>query len=298
MAKKEVKKQTDKIKKEEPREESPFAKASGDKSLSAKAMGDKRPQTSKKVAEIKKNQPATKKSKAGQKLKKSEKKGRSKKYREVAKLIEKDKIYSLEEALELIKKTTTTKFDSSVEAHIRLGIDLSKSEQQVRGMVALPHSLGKVLKIAVVVPPEKEKEAKEAKADYVGEKDLVEKIEKGFLDFDILMADPSVMGLLAKVAKILGPKGLMPSPKSGTVTPDIKKTIEEFKRGKIEFRADKTGVIHQVIGKVSFEANKLQDNFQTLLEAVQKAKPEKIKGSYILSLYLCTTMGPSVKIKN
>ncbi len=230
------------------------------------------------------------------KLKKSEKQGRSKAYSKTTGLIEKGKGYQLSEAFDLVKKTSTTKFDAAVETHIRLGVDLSKSEQQVRGLVVLPHGTGKSYKVIVVCSANKEKEAKSAGAEEVGGEDLVKKIKTGKINFDILVATPDMMGALGKVAKVLGPKGLMPNPKSGTVTMDIEKIVKDIKSGKIEFRTDPTGIIHQTIGRISFDTSKLEENFNTLLEAVRKARPSGIKGHYILSIFLCSTMGPSVKL--
>lgn len=230
------------------------------------------------------------------KLKKPEKK-HSKKYREVERLIEKAKEYSIDEALDLAKKTTTTKFDASIEVHVRLGIDVKKSDQQVRGVVILPFGTGKTKSVCVVCGAKQEKEAKAAGADIVGGEEIIQKIEKGWLDFDILVATPEMMGLLGRVAKILGPKGLMPNPKTETVTQDIGKVVKNIKKGQIEFRNDSSGVVHGVIGKVSFKKEDLKENYQTFIEALKKAKPDSARGLFIRSIYIATTMGPSIKVK-
>lgn len=242
-----------------------------------------------------KKKAAPAKSKSKNKLKGSETK-HSKKYRDVEKLIDREKDYGIDEAIDLAKKTSTTKFDSSIEVHIRLGIDLSKSDQQVRGIVALPHGSGKNIRVWAVCTPALEKEAKEAGAEKVGD-ELVKEIEKGNLDFDVLVASPDKMGLLGKVAKVLGPKGLMPNPKTETVTQDVGKVIKKIKKGQVEFRNDATGIVHNSIGKVSFDNDKLRENYDDFLEAVRKSKPDSTKGTFLGSIYLTTTMGPSVKVK-
>lgn len=206
------------------------------------------------------------------------------------------KTYSVEEAIKEVKKLSKEKFDASVEAHIRLGIDLSKSDQQVRGQVSLPHGTGKTLRVAVFTT--KTKEAKDAKADLVGGKELIDKILKsGKCDFDIALATPDIMKDLAKAGKVLGPKGLMPNPKDGTVTQDIAKAVLGLKKGKAAFKADAYGIIHQVIGKVSFDDKKLIENFRALYEAIIKAKPQGVKGEYIKGITLASTMGPGIKVK-
>ncbi|MCL5093907.1 MAG: 50S ribosomal protein L1 [Patescibacteria group bacterium] len=212
-------------------------------------------------------------------------------------MIEKDKLYSKEEAIELIKKTTVTKFDSSVEVHIRLGIDIKKADQQVRGSVVLPNGLGKEKVVLAIVGPTKEKEAKDAKADFIGGTSMIDKINKGWLEFDAIVATPDMMGELGKAAKILGPKGLMPNPKVGTVTQDIAKTIQGLKTGMVEYKTDSFGIVHQTIGKVSFEPKKLLENYDAFLDAIKKAKPKGSKGVYLKGVYLTTTMGPSVKVE-
>lgn len=219
-----------------------------------------------------------------------------KKYMEVAKLIEKNKEYSLEEAIELLKKTATSKFDSSVEIHMNLNVDPSNADQQVRGSVAMPAGLGKTKRICAIVGPDKEKEAKDAGAENVGGQDLVEKIEKGWLDFEVVVATPDMMPHIGKIGKTLGTKGLMPNPKTGTVTPNVKQVIDEIKKGRAEYKIDKNGVIHASVGKVSFKEDALKENIETFLDAIHHAKPASVKGTFIKSVYLTTTMGPSVKL--
>ena len=223
-------------------------------------------------------------------------KKRSKRYRQIKKKIEK-KLYSIDEALDLIKKTSNTKFDASVEVHLRLGIDPTKTEQQVRGTVILPYPTGQKLKIAVFTE-EKEKEIRAAGAEVVGGEDLVKKIkETGKCDFDIAIATPAMMRHVGQIGKILGTRGLMPNPKTETVTKDPIKTISELKSGKISFKTDPQGLIHQVIGKVSFDSQKLRENFKALISAIQNAKPKGVKGNYIKSVSLCSTMGPGIRVK-
>ena len=222
----------------------------------------------------------------------------SKRFTKLNTQVDKEKVYSLEEALELVKKTATTKFDSSVEIHIRMGIDPRKGDQQIRSTVVLPHGIGRTVKVAVFADGEKAKEAKEAGADMVGEEDLIDEIKKsGKCDFDVAVATPDMMRKMAMIAKILGPKGLMPSPKNETITNNIKKVVEELKKGKITFRNDDTANIHQVIGKVSFDTAKLNENFKAFIEAIEKAKPETMKGIYINAISLASTMGPGVKVE-
>ena len=222
----------------------------------------------------------------------------SKRYQELKKLIEPGKIYSPEEAIDLVKKTANTKFDSSVEIHFTLGIDLKKQEQMVRGTVLLPHGTGQKKKIAVFASEKKAIDAKEAGASLVGGEELIEEIKKtGKCDFDLALATPDMMKSLAKIARILGPKGLMPNPKNETITKDPKKSIEELTKGKITFKSDDSGSIHQVVGKVSLEKEKLLSNLKTFLEAVKKAKPSETKGVFIKSITICSSMGPGIKIK-
>ena len=223
---------------------------------------------------------------------------RGKKYNNALKLIDKNKEYSLDEALELLPQTSTTNFDSTVEVHIKLGIDPKKSDQQVRTTVTLPHGTGKKRRIAVFAEGKAADDAKAAGAEVVGGEDLIEEIKRtGKTDFDIALATPEMMKHLAKIARILGPRGLMPNPKADTVTPDIKKAMEDLSKGKQEIKNDRSGNIHVGIGKVSFPKEQLKENFLALLEAVRQAKPEESKGTYIKSVTLTTTMGPGIKVK-
>ena len=219
-----------------------------------------------------------------------------KKYVESAKLVDKSKLYEVNEALELAAKTASAKFDETVELHIRLGVDSRHADQQVRGAVVLPNGTGKKVRVAVFAKGDAAKAAEAAGADIVGEMDLVEKIQGGFMDFDVCIATPDMMGLVGRLGKVLGPRGLMPSPKAGTVTPDAAKAVEEAKAGKIEYRLDKTNIIHCPIGKASFGAEKLTENAMALLNAVIKAKPAATKGTYIRSCVAATTMGPGIRI--
>jgi len=217
-----------------------------------------------------------------------------KKFEEAAKLVDKSKVYTLAEASDLVKKTAKAKFDETVELHIRLGIDPKQSDQIVRGTISLPHGIGKTRKVSVLAKGEKQKEAETAGADKIGAEDLIEEISKGALDFDVLVATPDVMKDLSKVAKILGPKGLMPNPKSGTVTFEIGSTVKELKKGRVEYKNDAYGIIHVPVGKVSFDKEKLADNIRTLVEAVAKAKPSSSKGQFIKSISISSTMGPGI----
>ncbi len=219
-----------------------------------------------------------------------------KKYQEVAKLVDFEKQYDPQEAIELVKKTSTTKFDATVEVAVKLGVDPKYPDQQVRGAVVLPHGTGKTKRVLVFAKGEKVKEAETAGADFVGAEELVDKIKNGWTDFDVAVATPDMMGLVGRIGKILGPKGLMPNPKVGTVTLDVARAISEIKAGKIEYRTDKAGNIHAPIGKVSFDAAKLEDNFVTLIETLIKVKPSGAKGQYIRKIALSTTMGPGVLV--
>lgn len=220
-----------------------------------------------------------------------------KKYVDGAKLIDRASLYEPKEALELAVKTATAKFDETVEVHIRLGVDSRHADQQVRGAVVLPNGTGKNVRVAVFAKGEQAEAAKAAGAEIVGAEDLVAKIQgEGFLDFDVAVAAPNMMGLVGRLGKILGPRGLMPTPKAGTVTPDVARAVNEAKAGKIEYRLDKTNIIHCPIGKASFGAEKLTENFNTLLEAIVKAKPASSKGQYIRSCVLASTMGPGVRV--
>ena len=220
-----------------------------------------------------------------------------KKYVESAKLIERAKLYDVDEAIALTVKSKTAKFDESVEIHVRLGVDSRHADQQVRGAVVLPNGTGKDVRVCVFAKGDKADAAKAAGADIVGDADLAAKVQnEGFMDFDVVIATPDMMGTIGRLGKVLGPRGLMPSPKAGTVTMDVAKAVEEAKAGKIEYRLDKSNIIHCVIGKVSFGDQKLKENFDTLIAAIVKAKPEAAKGQYIKSCALATTMGPGVRV--
>lgn len=219
-----------------------------------------------------------------------------KNYREMAAAIDRQKMYDPSEALNLIKSISKAKFDESVEASIRLGVDPRHADQQIRGAVVLPHGTGRTVRVAVFAKGEKAKEAEEAGADVAGAEDLIENITKGWLEFDVAVATPDMMGAVGKLGRVLGPKGLMPNPKTGTVTFEVAKAIREIKAGKVEYRVDKTGIVHVPIGKVSFDADKLIENFKTLYDVILKAKPATAKGTYVKSVVLSSTMGPGVKI--
>ncbi|MBO5089624.1 MAG: 50S ribosomal protein L1 [Clostridia bacterium] len=220
-----------------------------------------------------------------------------KKYSESAKLIETGKLYDVNEAAELVVKTATAKFDETVEIHVRLGVDSRHADQQVRGAVVLPNGTGKTVRALVIAKGDKAAAAEAAGADYVGAEEMIAKIQnENWLDFDVVIATPDMMGLVGRLGKVLGPRGLMPSPKAGTVTPDVAKAVAEAKAGKIEYRLDKTNIIHCPIGKVSFGAEKIQENFDALMGAIIKAKPAATKGQYVKSCVLATTMGPGVKL--
>ncbi len=218
-----------------------------------------------------------------------------KKYQEAAKLVE-DKLYDPQEAIELAKKTATAKFDETVELAVKLGVDPKYADQQVRGAVVLPHGTGKSKRVLVFAKGDKVKEAEAAGADFVGSDELVAKIQGGWADFDVAVATPDMMGTVGRLGKILGPRGLMPNPKVGTVTLDLTRAINEIKAGKIEYRTDKAGNIHAPIGKVSFDAEKLMENFQTLIDTLNKVKPATAKGQYMRAVSVSTTMGPGIKV--
>jgi large subunit ribosomal protein L1 len=219
-----------------------------------------------------------------------------KKYNEMAAAIEKEKQYEPSEALALVKSIAKAKFDETVEVSIRLGVDPRHADQQIRGAVVLPHGTGRSVRVLVFAKGEKAKEAEEAGAERVGAEEVIEEITKGWMDFDVVVATPDMMGAVGRLGKILGPKGLMPNPKTGTVTFDVGKAVKEIKAGKVEYRVDKTGIVHVPIGKVSFEAKALTDNFRTLMDVIVKAKPASAKGTYIKSIVISSTMGPGVKI--
>jgi len=222
---------------------------------------------------------------------------KGKKYVDSAKLIDRAVQYDVTEAMELVIKTATAKFDETVELHVKLGVDSRHADQQVRGAIVLPHGTGKTRTVLVFCKPEREEEAKAAGADYAGGQDLVQKIQtENWFDFDVVIATPDMMGVVGRLGKVLGPKGLMPSPKAGTVTPNLTQAINEVKAGKIEYRLDKTNIIHCPIGKVSFGAEKLQENYEALIGAIIKAKPAAAKGQYIRSCVTASTMGPGIKV--
>ncbi|MBR4587782.1 MAG: 50S ribosomal protein L1 [Lachnospiraceae bacterium] len=222
---------------------------------------------------------------------------RGKKYQEAAKQVDRSVLYDKEEAISLIKKTATAKFDETVEIHIRTGCDGRHADQQIRGAVVLPHGTGKKVRILVFAKGDKADEALAAGADYVGAEELIPKIQNdGWLDFDVVVATPNMMGVVGRLGKVLGPKGLMPNPKAGTVTMDITKAVNDIKAGKIEYRLDKTNIVHVPVGKVSFTEEQLGDNFQTIIDAIIKAKPAAVKGTYLKSITLTTTMGPGIKL--
>lgn len=222
---------------------------------------------------------------------------RGKRYTEIKKLVDKTKVYEPNEAFELIGKLAKAKFDETVEAHIKLGVDSRHADQQVRGAVVLPHGTGKSVKVLVFAKGDKVEEAKNAGADFVGAEELVQKIQKeNWFEFDVVVATPDMMGVVGRLGRILGPKGLMPNPKAGTVSMDVAKAVKEIKAGKIEYRLDKTNIIHCPIGKASFGNEKLQENFTVLMGAITKAKPSAAKGQYYKSVSVATTMGPGIKV--
>ena len=222
---------------------------------------------------------------------------RGKKYVEAAKTIDRGTLYDVADAVSLVKKTATAKFDETIEAHIRTGCDGRHADQQIRGAVVLPHGTGKKVRILVFAKDAKAEEAKAAGADYVGGMELIEKIQKeNWFEFDVVVATPDMMGVVGRIGRVLGPKGLMPNPKAGTVTMDVTKAIQEIKAGKIEYRLDKTNIIHVPVGKASFTEEQLTDNFQTLIDAINNARPAAVKGQFLKSVTLTSTMGPGVKI--
>ncbi len=222
---------------------------------------------------------------------------RGKRYTDSLKLIDRTKLYDPQEAIELVKQTAKAKFDETVEASIRLGVNPRHADQQVRGAVVLPHGTGRTVKVLVFAKGDKAKEAEQAGADYVGAEELVQKIqEENWLDFDVCVATPDMMALVGRLGRILGPKGLMPNPKSGTVTMDVAKAVQDIKAGKVEYRVDRAGIIHVPIGKASFETEKLNENLSVIMDAIIKAKPAAAKGTYLRSIVLSSTMGPGIKI--
>ena len=221
---------------------------------------------------------------------------KGKKYQEAASKVDRTQYYSVEEAIKLAKETSIANFDASVEVAFRLGIDTRKNDQQIRGAVVLPHGTGKSQRVLVFAKGDKITEAEEAGADYIGEADYVQKIQQGWFDFDVVVATPDMMGEVGKIGRVLGPKGLMPNPKTGTVTMDVAKAVEESKGGKITYRADRAGIVQAIIGKVSFDADKLVENFKAFNETIQKAKPATAKGTYVTNLTITTTQGVGIKV--
>ena len=218
------------------------------------------------------------------------------KRKEIQDKFDSDVTYKLNEASSIVKQITTTNFDSSVDMAIRLGVDPKKPNQMIRGVVSLPHGTGKDVRVLVLCTPDKESEAKEAGADFIGLDDFVEKIKKGWTDFDVVITMPSVMGKIGPLGKVLGPRGLMPNPKTGTVTMEIAKAVKDVKAGKIDFKVDKEGIIHASVGKVSFESDKISENAHELLQTILKLKPASVKGSYVKSIYMSSTMSPSIEV--
>ena len=222
---------------------------------------------------------------------------KGKRYVEASKLVDKTQVYDIPEAVAIVKKAASAKFDETVEAHLRMGLDGRHADQQIRGAVVLPHGTGKTVKVLVFAKGDKVDEATAAGADYVGGEELIPKIQNdGWLDFDVVVATPDMMGVVGRLGRVLGPKGLMPNPKAGTVTMDVTKAINEIKAGKIEYRLDKTNIVHVPVGKVSFTEEQLADNFQAIMDAIVKAKPSSLKGTYLKNITLASTMGPGVKV--
>ena len=222
---------------------------------------------------------------------------KGKRYVEAAKLVDKTQVYDIPEAVAIVKKAASAKFDETIEAHLRMGLDGRHADQQIRGAVVLPHGTGKTVKVLVFAKGDKVDEAQAAGADYVGGEELIPKIQNdGWLDFDVVVATPDMMGVVGRLGRVLGPKGLMPNPKAGTVTPDVTKAIQDIKAGKIEYRLDKNNIVHVPIGKASFSEEQLADNFQALIDEINKVKPAAAKGQYLRSVTISSTMGPGVKL--
>lgn len=221
---------------------------------------------------------------------------KGKKYEEAAKLIDRSKSYDIEEAVALLKETAKANFDESVEVAFRLGIDTKKADQQIRGAMVLPHGTGKTQRVLVFAKGDKVKEAEAAGADYVGDEDIISKINNGWFEFDVVVATPDMMAEVGKLGRVLGPKGLMPNPKTGTVTFEIEKAVQEIKAGKVEYRADKAGNVHVAIGKISFDNEKLVENFAAIAETIEKVKPQSAKGTYVKNVSIASTMGPGIKV--
>jgi len=221
---------------------------------------------------------------------------KGKKYQDALKQVDREKLYDAQEAIELVKKTATANFDESVELAVRLGVDPKKADQQIRGAVVLPNGTGKTQTVLVFAKGEKAKEAEAAGADFVGEEDMINKVTQGWLDFDVVVATPDMMAQVGKLGRVLGPKGLMPNPKTGTVTFEVEKAVNEIKAGKVEYRVDKSGNVHVPIGKASFDQDKLVENFQTMMDTLMKVKPSAAKGTYLRNVTVASTMGPGLKV--
>ncbi|MDQ0255993.1 large subunit ribosomal protein L1 [Evansella vedderi] len=221
---------------------------------------------------------------------------KGKKYEDAVKLVDRERVYDIQEAVELVKQTATAKFDETVEFAARLGVDPKKADQQIRGAVVLPNGTGKTQRVLVFAKGDKAKEAEAAGADFVGDEDLINKVNQGWFDFDVVVATPDMMAQVGRLGRVLGPKGLMPNPKTGTVTFDVEKAVNEIKAGKVEYRVDKTGNIHVPIGKASFDTEKLVENFGTIVETLLKAKPAAAKGTYMRNVAIASTMGPGIKV--
>jgi large subunit ribosomal protein L1 len=263
---------------------------------SAKAVKEEQEKEAKEVRKAEKVESEKAEAKpTGKKPTRSKVERAGKKFREAAKLVDKDKVYTLSEALELATKTNPVKFDATVELHINLGVDPRQADQNVRGTVGLPEGTGKSVRVAVITEADDDKKAKDAGAEIVGADNILAALDKEQIDFDVLIAAPNMMSKLAKYARLLGPKGLMPNPKSGTVTTDVFKAVKESKAGKVEYRVDSAGIIHLAVGKVSFGGERLSKNAQVVVDAVKAAKPASLKGSYIKAVHVSTTMGPSIK---
>jgi large subunit ribosomal protein L1 len=282
---------------QEAKEEQKVAKA-GKRSAKAIAKAEEKAEKEEKKEKIASGELQEETSKKGPKPKtRSKLERRSKKYKEAQKLIKADKIYDLKEAVELLPKLNTAKFEGSAELHVKLGVDPKHADQNIRGTVILPNGTGNTKKVAVFAPADLHKSAKDAGADIVGEETFLEQLEKEVVDFDVLISTPQLMAKLSKYARLLGPKGLMPNPKTGTVAADVAKAVTEAKAGKVEYRVDKQGIVHLGVGKLSFKASEILENIETVMKAIREAKPSGIKGDYIESISLAPTMGPGIKIE-
>jgi ribosomal protein L1 len=280
----------------EVKEEPKIAKA-GKRSAKAIAEAEEKAAKEEKKEKIASGELQEETSKKGPKPKtRSKLERRSKKYKEAQKLVEADKLYSLKEAVELLPKLNTAKFEGSAELHVKLGVDPKHADQNIRGTVILPNGTGNTKRVAVFAPADLHKSAKDAGADIVGEETFLEQLEKEVVDFDVLISTPQLMAKLSKYARLLGPKGLMPNPKTGTVSADVAKAVSEAKAGKVEYRVDKQGIVHLGVGKLSFKSSEIVENIETVMKAIKEAKPSGIKGDYIQSISLAPTMGPGIKI--